>query len=59
MKPSNVLMDENLVARVADFGLAKAVRFEVGKDHVTVEKVTGTLGYAAPEYVTLGHMGCK
>lgn len=59
MKPANVLMDEDLVARVADFGLAKAVRFEEGKEHVTVARVAGTPGFVAPEYVNLGHMGFK
>lgn len=59
MKPANVLLDENLVARVADFGLAKAVRFEKGKEHVTVNKVAGTPGFVAPEYVHHGHMGFK
>lgn len=59
MKPANVLMDENLVAMVADFGLAKTAAFEEGKAHMTVEEIFGTAGYVAPEYNSLGRVSCK
>uniref|UniRef100_K4AWY1 Protein kinase domain-containing protein n=1 Tax=Solanum lycopersicum TaxID=4081 RepID=K4AWY1_SOLLC len=50
-KSSNILMDENFVAKVADFGLAHALNdgsicFEPVKT-----EIKGTLGYMDPEYV--------
>lgn len=51
IKASNVLLDLNFQARVADFGFAKLI--PDGATHVTT-KVKGTLGYLAPEYAMLG-----
>uniref|UniRef100_A0A804P3S8 Protein kinase domain-containing protein n=1 Tax=Zea mays TaxID=4577 RepID=A0A804P3S8_MAIZE len=51
VKASNVLLDADFQARVADFGFAKLV--PDGATHVTT-KVKGTLGYLAPEYAMLG-----
>ncbi|XP_008808464.2 MDIS1-interacting receptor like kinase 1-like [Phoenix dactylifera] len=46
VKSSNVLLDANLEARIADFGLA---RMMVRKNE-TVSTVAGSYGYIAPEY---------
>ncbi|KAJ8771281.1 hypothetical protein K2173_026458 [Erythroxylum novogranatense] len=48
LKPANVLLDDNMEARIADFGLAKAM--PDAYTHVTTSNVAGTVGYIAPEY---------
>ncbi|CAH9075719.1 unnamed protein product [Cuscuta epithymum] len=51
IKASNVLLDSDFCAQVADFGFARLI--PDGATHVTT-KVKGTLGYLAPEYAMLG-----
>ncbi|KAK9056075.1 hypothetical protein SSX86_027162 [Deinandra increscens subsp. villosa] len=47
LKPSNVLLDEDMHARVCDFGIAKIF----GVEEFRIRTVTlGTIGYMAPEY---------
>ncbi|KAL6319679.1 hypothetical protein AAG906_026740 [Vitis piasezkii] len=48
LKPGNILLDDDMEARIADFGLAKAV--PDANTHVTTSNVAGTVGYIAPEY---------
>ncbi|KAF3336316.1 putative LRR receptor-like serine/threonine-protein kinase [Carex littledalei] len=53
IKPSNVLLDDNMTAHVGDFGLA---RFLVRSDTVPAQSITitsgikGSIGYIPPEY---------
>lgn len=54
VKPSNVLLDADYNARLADFGIARLLEHE--DSHVTTN-VRGTIGYIAPEYVMTLKLG--
>ncbi|KAF6147961.1 hypothetical protein GIB67_001536 [Kingdonia uniflora] len=53
VKATNILLDSEMRARVADFGLAKQSR--EGQSHLTT-RVAGTHGYLAPEYALYGQL---
>ncbi|KAL0378029.1 UNVERIFIED_CONTAM: putative receptor-like protein kinase [Sesamum radiatum] len=55
LKPSNVLLDDDLTAHVSDFGLAKLLsrfRGEAYSSQFSSLGIKGTIGYIAPEYGT-------
>ncbi|GMY10620.1 probable LRR receptor-like serine/threonine-protein kinase At3g47570 isoform X6 [Fagus crenata] len=56
LKPSNILLDEDMVAHVGDFGIAKILT--ENKD-ATQTRTLGTLGYIAPEYGSEGKVSVK
>lgn len=51
VKAANILLDEEYVAVVGDFGLAKLMDYK--DTHVTTA-VRGTIGHIAPEYLSTG-----
>ncbi|XP_044476872.1 probable LRR receptor-like serine/threonine-protein kinase At3g47570 [Mangifera indica] len=51
LKPQNILLDEDMVAHVSDFGIAKLL--DEG-DSKTRTLTLATMGYMAPEYGSMG-----
>lgn len=59
MYSSNILLDENMRAKVSDFGLAKQFpKITEGKSFMSVNSVRGSLGYIADEFA-MGEFGPK
>ncbi|KAL7590825.1 hypothetical protein Lser_V15G32272 [Lactuca serriola] len=57
LKPSNILLDEDMVAHVGDFGLSKILQPEYKiRQQSSSTGVRGTVGYAAPEYGLGSHV---
>ncbi|XP_027190940.1 probable LRR receptor-like serine/threonine-protein kinase At3g47570 [Cicer arietinum] len=50
LKPANVLLDEDMVAHVADFGLARFLSQNPEEKHSSTLELKGSIGYIAPEY---------
>ncbi|KAJ6854276.1 putative LRR receptor-like serine/threonine-protein kinase [Iris pallida] len=50
LKPSNILLDENMVAKISDFGIAKLMLI----DNKSTTNNIDTVGYMAPEYGSTG-----
>ncbi|KAM3706317.1 hypothetical protein ACJW31_03G144200 [Castanea mollissima] len=53
IKLSNILLEEDFTAKIANFGLARL--FPEDKTHLSTG-IAGTLGYMAPEYVLRGKL---
>ncbi|WJX46780.1 non-specific serine/threonine protein kinase [Trifolium repens] len=56
LKPSNVLLDEDMVAHVSDFGISKLLDEGQSKTHT---QTLATIGYVAPEYGSKGVISVK
>ncbi|KAK9725009.1 hypothetical protein RND81_05G115300 [Saponaria officinalis] len=50
LKPSNILLDDDMVAHIGDFGLAKIFAQPGLLNQTSSISIKGTVGYAAPEY---------
>ncbi|TVU26834.1 hypothetical protein EJB05_29399, partial [Eragrostis curvula] len=55
LKPDNILMDDNMVPKIADFGLARTD----GNTHTMSTQRLFSQGYCAPEYLNKGKMSNK
>ncbi|PHT58464.1 hypothetical protein CQW23_00827 [Capsicum baccatum] len=51
LKPSNILLDGDMVERVSDFGISKLMTVD---KLITQTKTLGMIGYMAPEYGSEG-----
>ncbi|KAL3813490.1 hypothetical protein ACJIZ3_014758 [Penstemon smallii] len=58
VKSSNILLDENFISKVSDFGLAKPEDRNKLQSHVST-KVKGTHGYIDPYYVRFSKLTTK
>ncbi|KAL1308043.1 hypothetical protein AAHE18_17G078000 [Arachis hypogaea] len=53
VKPSNVLLDNEVVAHLGDFGLARLIHGDAcrsSSNHASSSAIKGTIGYIPPEY---------
>ncbi|GLJ08076.1 hypothetical protein SUGI_0080960 [Cryptomeria japonica] len=59
LKPSNILIDENMTAHVADFGIARLMPSTDSASRSSTSRLKGTVGYLALEYGLGGQVTTK
>ncbi|CAM0909598.1 unnamed protein product [Alopecurus aequalis] len=57
LKPHNILLDHNMIPKIADFGSARALSSDAADE--CTSRVVGTSGYKAPEYASQGIYSMK